>query len=63
MFAGKMSLWGHLFIFGSGPCDNHFRSVCWFVCLSVCLLVYAEFFSAAFDPISIKLGRMLYVCV
>jgi len=33
------------------------------VCLSVCLFVYAEFFSAMFDPISIKLGHMLYVWV
>ena len=30
------------------------------VCLSVCLFVCAEFFSAVFDPISIKLGHMLY---
>ena len=29
------------------------------VCLSVCLFVCAEFFSAVFDPISIKLGHML----
>jgi len=29
--------------------------------LSVCL--FAEFFSAVFDPISIKLGHMLYVWV
>ena len=41
--------------FGSWPSDHYFRSVC----LSVC----AEFFSAVFDPISIKLGHMLYVCV
>ena len=33
------------------------------VCLSVCLFVCAEFFSAVFDPISIKLGYMLYVWV
>jgi len=39
--------------FGSRPSDHYFRSVC----LSVC----AEFFSAIFDPISIKLGHMLYV--
>ena len=31
--------------------------------LSVCLYVCAEFFSAVFDPISIKLGHMLYVWV
>jgi len=31
--------------------------------VSVCLLVCAEFFSAVFDPISIKLGHMLYVWV
>jgi len=31
--------------------------------LSVCLFVSAEFFSAVFDPISIKLGHMLYVWV
>jgi len=36
-----------------------FRSVCLFVCLFGC----AEFFSAVFDPISIKLGHMLYVLV
>jgi len=28
------------------------------VCLSVCLFVCAEFFSAVFDPISIKLGHI-----
>jgi len=33
------------------------------VCLYVCLFVCAEFFSAVFDPISIKLGHMLYVWV
>jgi len=33
------------------------------VCLSICLFVCAEFFSAVFDPISIKLGYMLYVWV
>jgi len=33
------------------------------VCLSVCLFVCAEFFSAVFHPISIKLGHMLYVWV
>ena len=32
-------------------------------CLSVCLFVCAEFFSAVFDPISIKLGHVLYVWV
>jgi len=42
---------------------TYFRSVCWFVCLSVCLFVCAEFFSAIFDPISIKLGHTLYVWV
>ena len=31
--------------------------------LSVCMFVCAEFFSAVFDPISIKLGHMLYVWV
>ena len=38
-------------------------SVCVSVCLFVCLFVCAEFFSAVFDPISIKLGHMLYVWV
>jgi len=33
------------------------------VCLFVCLFVCAEFFSAVFDPISIKLGHMLCVRV
>jgi len=31
--------------------------------LCVCLFVCAEFFSAVFDPISIKLGHTLYVWV
>jgi len=45
---------------GSRPSDHYFRSVC----LSVCLLfVCAEFFSAVFDPISIKLGHTLFVWV
>jgi len=38
-------------------------SVCLSVCLFVCLFVCAEFFSAVFDPISIKLGHILYVWV
>ena len=46
-------------IIGSRPSDYWFHSVCWFVCLFVCV----EFFSAVFDPISIKLGHMLYVWV
>jgi len=50
-------------VVGSRPSDHYFRSVCLFVCLSVCLFVCAEFFSAIFDPISIKLGHMLYVWV
>jgi len=33
------------------------------LCLFACLFVCAEFFSALFDPISIKLGHMLYVWV
>jgi len=33
------------------------------VCLSVCLFVCADFFSAVFDPIWIKLGHMLRVRV
>ena len=37
--------------------------MCLFVCLSVCLFVCAEFFSAVFGPILIKLGHMLYVWV
>ena len=44
-----------VFCIGSWPSDHYFHSVCWFVC--------AEFFSAVFDPISIKLGHMLYVWV
>jgi len=47
------------YIVGSRPSDHYFRSVCLFVCLFVC----AEFFSAVFDPISIKLGHTLYVWV
>ena len=50
-------------VVGSRPSDHYFRSVCWFVCLSVCLFVCAEFFSAIFELISIKLGHMLYVWV
>jgi len=42
-------------VIGSRPSDHYFRSVCLFVC--------AEFFSAVFDPISIKVGHMLYVWV
>ena len=38
-------------------------SVCLFVSLSVRLFVCAEFFSAVFDPISIKLEQMLCVWV
>ena len=45
-------------IFGSRPSDHYFRSVCLSVCLFVCAV-----FSAVFDPISIKLGHMLYVWV
>jgi len=37
--------------FGSRPSDHYFRSVCQFVC--------AQFFSAVFDPISIKLGHVI----
>ena len=43
------------FLVGSRPSDHYFRSVCLFAC--------AEFFSAVFDPIPIKLGHMLYVWV
>jgi len=50
-------------LIGSRSSDHYFRSVCWFVCLFVCLFVCAEFFSAVFDPISIKLGHMLHVWV
>jgi len=46
---------------GSRPSDHYFRSVCWFVCLSVCLFACAEFISPSFDPISIKLGHLLWV--
>jgi len=45
--------------FGSRPSDHYFRSVCLFVCLFVC----AEFFSAVFNSIWIKLGQMLHVPV
>jgi len=45
-------------LIGSRPSDHYFRSVCLFVCLFV-----QSFFSAVFDPISIKLGYMLYVWV
>ena len=56
---------------GSRPSDHYFRSACLSVCLSgclsvclfVCLFVCAEFFSAVFDPIWIKLGHMLHVRV
>ena len=44
-------------VFGSRPSDHYFRSVC------LCLFVCAEFFSAVFDPIWIKLGHMLHVRV
>ena len=48
---------------GSRPSDHYFRSVCLSVCLYVCLFVCAEFFSAVFDPIWIKLGHMLHIRV
>jgi len=52
-----------IYTIGSRPSDHYFRSVCYLsVCLSVCLFC-AEFLSAVFDPISIKLGHMLYVWV
>jgi len=66
--AGRPSHWAlaHILVVfvvsglvGSRPSDHYFRSVC----LSVCLFVCAEFFLAVFDPISIKLGHMLYVWV
>jgi len=44
-----------LFYIGSRQSDHYFRSVCLFVC--------AEFFSAVFDPIWVKLGHMLHVRV
>jgi len=44
-----------LYCIGSRPSDHYFRSVC----LSVCLFV--QFFSAVFDPISIKLGH--FICL
>ena len=50
-------------LIGSRPSYHYFRSVCLFVCLSVWLFVCAEFFSAVFDPIWIKLGHMLHVRV
>jgi len=50
-------------IIGSRPSDHYFRSVCLSVCPFVCLFVCAEFFSAVYDPISIKLGHMLCVWV
>ena len=34
------------FVFGSRPSDHYFRSVCWFVCLPVCLFVCAVFISS-----------------
>jgi len=42
-------------IFGSRPSDHYFRSVC--------TNKQTEFFSAVFDPISIKLVHMLHVRV
>ena len=50
-------------LIGSRPSDHYFRSVCLSVSLFVFLFVCAEFFSAVFDPIWIKLGRMLHVRV
>jgi len=45
-------------VFGSRPSDHFFRSVCLFDCLFVC----AEFISAVFDPILIKLGHYV-ICL
>jgi len=57
------SLWDIHENIGSRPSDHYFLSVCLSVCLFVCFFGCAEFFSAVFDPISIKLGHMLYVWV
>ena len=54
-----LDLGSYVILIGSRPSDHYFRSVCLFVCLFVC----ADFFSAVFDPISIKLGHILYVWV
>jgi len=64
-FLERFLVWAFIFCLsvGSRPSDHYFRSACWFVRLSVCLFVCAEFFSAVFDPILIKLGYMLYVLV
>ena len=52
-----------IIIFGSRPSDHYFPIVCWFVCLVVCLLFVQSFSQPTFNPISIKLGHMLYVWV
>ena len=58
-FGQKLDYRSEKKLIGSRPSDHYFRSVC----LSVCLFVCAEFFSAVFDPISIDLGHVLYVWV
>jgi len=52
------SLFNYLwFCVASRPSDHYFRSVCLFVCL------FVQSFSQLSDPISIKLGHMLYLWV
>ena len=51
-----------IIVFGLSSLLVHGQVTIIFV-VSVCLFVCAKFFSAVFDPISIKLGHMLYVCV
>ena len=55
----KWSLWIRPFLVHGQVTIIFVVSVCLFVCLFVC----AEFFSAVFDPIWIKLGNMLHVRV
>jgi len=53
-----------MIVIGSSQCFElvHGQVTIIFV-VSVCLFVCAEFFSAVFDPISIRLEHMLYVWV
>jgi len=52
------SYWTELLLVHGQVSIIFIASVCLFVCLFVCAV-----FLSIFDPISIKFGHMLYVCV
>jgi len=44
----------NLCLIGSRPSDHYFLSVCWFVCLSVCLSVFCLFVQSFSQPSLIR---------